>query len=122
MFEILLIYGASILGTVVAHELIHYMMAVVLGVKCKVQICGLTPYVEYTASTSPLNKILISVAPSITLVTIGSVIPCSEVLLALKIMCLVNLFNILPFASDGEVVIYSVMEMLRKKKRKIHED
>lgn len=47
---------------------------------------------------------------------IGILIPLNYYTLVLKVTCLMNLFNLLPFTADGEVILLSIVQLIQKEK------
>ena len=111
---ILIWYVVSIFFAVVIHELIHVLMAFFLKVKFCLTFKWLTPALEYSAEEKWWKILLISLSAPMGSILIGFCMPDSGYLIVLKIMFLLNFFNLLPFSSDGESAIYSIMKGKKK--------
>lgn len=76
----------------------------------------LTFQVEYRNQNRPLDNFLIAFISPFLLTLIGILIPLNYYILVLKVTCLMNLFNLLPFTADGEVILLSIVQLIQKEK------
>lgn len=72
--------------------------------------------VEYRNQNRPLDNFLIAFISPFLLTLIGILIPLNYYTLVLKVTCLMNLFNLLPFTADGEVILLSIVQLIQKEK------
>lgn len=99
------------------HEGIHYGMATILGYK-PIFTFGkfLTPTVEFENKNRVIDNLLISISAPLTLFLVGCLINGeTSVVLFLKYICLLNIFCLLPLSADGQVMILSLINLVKGK-------
>ena len=120
MIEIFVLVVITILSVYVAvglHEILHYLVARVLRYQAYFKHVGiLACQVEYRNRNCQLDNFLIAFISPFLLTIIGILIPLNYYTLVLKVTCLMNLFNLLPFTADGEVILLSIVQLIQKEK------
>lgn len=97
---------------VALHELIHFLVALAVGLSPRFGICKIFPFVEYTTE-SEIKTIIISLAPGIVLPLIGILIPIGDIyFLWLKILLFINFLEITPISPDGCEVFRSFKRLI----------
>ncbi len=115
MILIFIGYIASIMGVVICHEVIHWIFAKWFHRHPKIEFYQfITPVVTYKNNDNDLQNLIISASAPIILTILGILIDGNTGTIFIKIMCLFNAFNLLPIATDGEVILLSVINLLRK--------
>ncbi len=60
---------------------------------------------------------MVSLSAPVSMITLGYFLKGdSFVILFSKLLCYSNLINLLPFTSDGEIILMSLMNIIRRKK------
>lgn len=104
------------LGLVIVHEGIHYITAYCLGLSPKVKLSLRSPSVTYKNKGCDIKNLLVSGIAPIILIIAGIFINGKDIIsFYTKILCLSNVFNLLPFTTDGEVIVMSILNIVRKK-------
>lgn len=119
MYGILLLKSIIvIIFVVVAHEAIHFLTAKLLTVSATIDIHNFfVPKVTYTSNTTDWKIVLITISPTIVLILCGYIIPPKSYMLSLlKIMCYLNVTNLIPLTGDGEVLLLALLNMILRKK------
>ncbi|WP_418080403.1 hypothetical protein [Streptococcus halotolerans] len=82
----------------------------------KVKASLRSPSIVYKSTGNNINNILVSgIAPTI-LIILGMFINGRDIIsFYTKILCLSNILNLLPFTTDGEVILMSILNIVRKK-------
>ncbi|MDR2661183.1 MAG: metalloprotease family protein [Lactobacillaceae bacterium] len=103
---------------VIFHELIHFIIAVILKAKPSINFNNFyKPTVLYSRKITDLKIIVITSAPISILFLLGCIIHAGNyVLFLFKIMCLANIVNLLPITNDGEIILFSIMNIISKRK------
>ena len=97
---------------VALHELIHFLVALAVGLSPRFGIYKIFPFVEYTTE-SEIKTIIISLAPGIVLPLIGILIPIGDIcFLWLKILLFINFLEITPISPDGCEVFRSFKRLI----------
>lgn len=97
LFILVVVTILSVYAAVRLHEILHYQA-------CFKHVGVLAFQVEYRNQNRPLDNFLIAFISPFLLTLIGILIPLNYYILVLKVTCLMNLFNLLPFTADGEVI------------------
>lgn len=107
-----------ILSVVAAHEIIHFLTAKMLKVNATVDIHNFfVPKVTYMSTITNWKITLITVSPSMILIFCGYIIPSNSYMLSLfKIMCCLNITNLVPLTGDGEVLLLALFNMILRKR------
>ncbi|GET16632.1 hypothetical protein NB11A_09230 [Ligilactobacillus agilis] len=101
--------------TVIAHELIHYLVAYFLGCKPKLELTSFwAPSIKYENNHRYLKIFLVAVSAPIMLTVVGVLLPLTAIFFTGKILCLANIFNLLPITTDGEVALYALLKLKRR--------
>ncbi|AWN21709.1 metalloprotease family protein [Streptococcus sobrinus] len=102
--------------SLVMHELCHYLVAKLLGYQPGFnfeKFLSLT--VSYVNKGNALKNSLISASAPVTLFFIGLMIPNKIIVLSLfKFACLLNIFHLMPFCNDGQVIFVSLLSLLKR--------
>ena len=102
---------------IIIHELIHFISAKILACNVKLGFKYCFPYIEYETNNN-LYVLIISILPSVILSTIGILIPTSGIyLIFFKFICLLNLIEIFPIAPDGILILESISNIIKDKKK-----
>lgn len=102
--------------SLVIHELCHYLVARLLGYQAKFNFESyLYPTISYVNKGNAVKNIIISASAPVVLLFIGLMIPNKFMILSLfKIACLLNVFHLLPFCNDGQVILVSLLSLIKR--------
>lgn len=104
---------------VALHELIHFLVAIAVGLSPRFGIYKIFPFVEYTTE-SEIKTIIISLAPGIILPLLGILIPIGDIyFLWFKILLFINVLEITPMSPDGYEVFRSFKTLILSNKHNI---
>ncbi|TAA65571.1 hypothetical protein D2908_09805 [Streptococcus sp. LQJ-218] len=105
-----------VLLTVVIHEMLHYLTAYFLGYNPKFEFENfLVPSVKFINKGRDVHNFIIALAAPTGLVLIGLLIPSNNAFLSLvRIVCFLNVLHIFPFCTDGQVILLSLLNIMRK--------
>lgn len=118
MILLVLIYLMSSLVIVLSHELLHFFMAKKLGYQPRMEpIKFWGAKVVYANRQNHFHNLIIAGIPTLCLVTLGFLIPNTVNFIVCKLLCLINIFNLLPFTADGEIILLSVVMLIKKGKK-----
>lgn len=107
----------SIMLSLIIHELSHVLMAKGLGYQPHIQRKGILNFaVTYRNQQNDKHNLMIAAIAPVMSIMVGILLPNGQNLLLLKLFCLSNIFNLLPVTSDGEVILLSVINILRKRR------
>lgn len=109
-------YIIVIISAVILHEIIHYFFALLFRRGPTIKMKNLiTPTISYKNNQSDIQNLVIASSAPLILIFIGILVDNdTDVLLIFKLMCLANIFNLLPFTVDGQVILLSLFNILRK--------
>lgn len=118
MSWLLFAYVLSVVAAVCCHEVIHWMTAKVFHMKPSITLdYKIIPAVSYNNSGNDFHNLLVSISAPTTLTIIGFLVNWQlAYLIVFKVMCLANVFNLLPFTNDGQVALLSVVNLIRSHK------
>lgn len=105
-----------VLLTVVVHELLHYLTAYFLGYNPKFEFEKfLVPSVKFLNKGRDIDNFMIALVAPVGMELIGLLIPDNNAFLALaRIVCFLNVLHIFPFCTDGQVILLSLLNIVRK--------
>lgn len=110
LFQLLLVFL-----TLVLHECCHYLTAYLLGYSPKIGIeKNLMPYVRFQNRQRDSDNLLIALSAPLGMFGIGLLIPNVFGLQFIKVVCLLNILHLLPICSDGQVILLSIINQLKK--------
>lgn len=104
--------GVSFL-VIFSHEALHWIPAKIFSLQPTVSFRQFwAPSVSYL-NTGSYGKILVTSAlPAFLLVIVGFILPAGYLVLwYMKALCVANIFNILPFTTDGKVILLSLAHL-----------
>ncbi|ANU10841.1 membrane protein [Planococcus antarcticus DSM 14505] len=115
---ILFSYVFIVISIVILHEAIHWMFALLFRRVPTLKFEHFfTPVITYKNNQSDIQNLIISASAPLGLFTVGLLIEAdSGILVLIKIMCLANIFNFLPLTADGQVILLSLLNMLKKRR------
>lgn len=117
LFILVVVTILSVYAAVRLHEILHYLVARALHYQACFKHVGVLAFqVEYRNQNRPLDNFLIAFISPFLLTLIGILIPLNYYTLVLKVTCLMNLFNLLLFTADGEVILLSIVQLIQKEK------
>lgn len=98
LFILVVVTILSVYAAVRLHEILHYLVARALHYQACFKHVGVLAFqVEYRNQNRPLDNFLIAfISPFL--------------------LTLMNLFNLLPFTADGEVILLSIVQLIQKEK------
>ncbi len=108
-FTLLGLLIGSFLATIILHELTHLLVARLLGVKATFRLRKLQPEVLYSSGASWWKIVIISLSAPVSGVIIGLLLPGITYLIPLKLCTLLNIFELIPYNSDGEAALYAYL-------------
>ncbi|MPQ22956.1 hypothetical protein CKN86_04325 [Carnobacterium divergens] len=115
---LLLICLSSFYSVLLVHESLHFFVAIFLQYDPQlVKINPIAFKISYTNRNRPIDNLMIASIPAIVLSIVGLMIPLNYYTLILKLSCLVNIFNLLPITADGEIIVLSIIQILKKKEK-----
>ncbi|WP_431802295.1 metalloprotease family protein [Halobacillus andaensis] len=120
LIEVLFFLYLLLFVVLLLHELIHLLF--IKMYKKEIQSFAIYPWggkVVYVNDRSYADILVISAAPNLLLPMLGFVVFYLDGGLysnAFAFFCLINLWNLLPFTSDGSAILYSVMNLVERKK------
>lgn len=101
---------------VCVHEGIHFLTAYVMGLSPKLNCHVLKPSVYFRNKRNDIKNLIVATSSPLLLTSYGVMMNPEDILtLYTKILCLTNLLNFLPFTSDGEVILISIINLVRRK-------
>ena len=107
----------SIMLSLMIHELSHFLMAIVLGYQPHIHRNGILNFaVTYRNQQNDKHNLMIAAIAPVMSIMVGILLPNGQNLMLLKLFCLSNIFNLLPVTSDGEVILLSIINILRKRR------
>ena len=93
--------------------MVTFYFSQILQIQCLYKEVGLYPFkVVYTNRNNPLDNLLISAISPLFLVIVGIILPLNYYTVILKVSCISNIFNLLPFTADGEIILLSIFKFL----------
>lgn len=102
------------------HESIHFVVAKILKLSPHFYVSKYgTPTVKYKNENKYFKTFLTSISAPIVVVVIAILLPESDQFNLIKLMGLLNIFNLLPITTDGEVAIYALIKLWIKTKNNI---
>ena len=104
----------QIIISIVLHESLHYLVAKRLKLYPQVKIHNLIPSVIYQNTHDYIKNLLVSIAP-LSMLTLVYILP--DKWYVLKVMCFCQIFNLFPFTQDGEVILLSIINLLKHEKK-----
>ncbi len=110
------VYFISIPIAVTIHEYIHYVFAKLFKMNPKLNFNWGTPSITYSNGNNDFHNLIIASSAPLVMIVLGLVIPNSVMFLCFKLMCFSNIFNVTPFTTNGEVILLSLINILRRKK------
>lgn len=113
---ILIYYTLAVISIVILHEAIHWIFALLFRRSPILKFQNFfTPVIIYKNNQSDIQNLIISVSAPLILFTAGLLLESySGILVVIKIMCLANFLNFLPITTDGQVILLSLLNMLKK--------
>jgi len=100
------------------HEWLHFILAKFFKYNAYIKRVGLYPFkVVYTNRNNPLDNLLISAISPLFLVIVGIILPLNYYTVILKVSCISNIFNLLPFTADGEIILLSIFQIFRRRNK-----
>lgn len=115
--------GYAVCAAVTIHECFHYAVAKICGADPRFSIQKLTPSVSFKNRHNDLHNLLVALAGPLPLVIIGFCLinRTNAHTTIFMLMCLTNVFNLIPVTADGQVILLSILNMIksRSKSRKI---
>ncbi|WP_210469308.1 metalloprotease family protein [Sporosarcina sp. 6E9] len=110
-------YVFIVISIVVLHEAIHWAFALLFRRDPTLKFEHFfTPVITYKNNQSDTQNLIISASAPLILFTVGLLIESdSGMLVMIKLMCLANFFNLLPVTADGQMILLSLLNMLKKK-------
>lgn len=115
--------GYAVCAAVTIHECFHYAVAKICGADPRFSIQKLTPSVSFKNRHNDLHNLLVALAGPLPLVIIGFCLinRINAHTTIFMLMCLTNVFNLIPVTADGQVILLSILNMIksRSKSRKI---
>lgn len=101
--------------TIILHELCHYLTAKLLGYSPKLGFeKNLMPYISFQNKHKDIDNLLIALSAPLGLFGLGFLLPDVPMLQVVKLICMMNIIHVLPIFSDGQVILLSVLNQLRK--------
>lgn len=101
--------------TIVIHELFHYLVALFLGYSPRFGIeKNLMPYVQFQNSNRDVDNLLIALSAPLGMFCVGLFLPNILIFRLVKFVCLINIIHILPICSDGQIILLSIINQLKK--------
>ncbi|KJY62687.1 hypothetical protein [Lactobacillus apis] len=118
MFLFTIKFICSCLIVVTAHEAVHFFVAKLFKLSPSFYITWFgTPIVEYKNNDNYFGIFMVSVSAPIGIFVITSFLPQSSQFDLIKLMGLLNIVNLLPITTDGEVAIYALVRIWKKIKK-----
>ncbi|WP_236700984.1 metalloprotease family protein [Kandleria vitulina] len=102
----------EIILSIILHEFFHYLTAKALKLEPKIKLKFLVPSVVYKNTKDNIKNLIVSSSP-LLMILLTFIIPENKVIV-FKIMCLCQLINIFPITADGEIILLSIMNLLKK--------
>lgn len=104
IIKLSILYVLSIYVVLLVHEWLHFILAKFFKYNAYIKRVGLYPFkVVYTNRNNPLDNLLISAISPLFLVIVGIILPLNYYTVILKVSCISNIFNLLPFTADSQV-------------------
>ena len=101
IIKLSILYVLSIYVVLLVHEWLHFILAKFFKYNAYIKRVGLYPFkVVYTNRNNPLDNLLISAISPL-----------------LKVSCISNIFNLLPFTADGEIILLSIFQIFRRRNK-----
>lgn len=102
---------------IIFHEMIHWVIAKIFCRQPKILFSKLmTPTIVYVNNQNDWQNLIITSSAPLIVITIGLFITVDSIFtITVKILCLMNIFNLFPITTDGEVIILSILNLLKKK-------
>lgn len=112
MLNVLLQVIIEIILSIILHEFFHYLTAKVLKLEPTIKLKYLIPSVVYKNTKEDVKNLIVSAAP-LLMILLTFIIP-EDKFIVFKIMCLCQIINIFPITADGEIILLSIMNLLKK--------
>lgn len=118
--ELFLILSEMIGGifiVIIFHEMMHWIFAKIFRRQPKIKILKfLTPTVVYDNNQNDWQNLIIASSAPFILIALGLCITIDSIFtFTIKMMCFTNFFNLLPITTDGELILLSLLNLLKKK-------
>lgn len=119
MMALFLTVITALCFSVILHEALHWLVAASLGYRPKLKWSFLAPAICYQNQQNHWHNLCIAGLAPLSLVVLGQFIPVHNLFsFLLKLFFLANLFNLLPFTNDGEVILLSLYHIWRRTNEK----
>ena len=118
IIKLSILYVLSIYVVLLVHEWLHFILAKFFKYNAYIKRVGLYPFkVVYTNRNNPLDNLLISAISPLFLVIVGIILPLNYYTVILKVSCISNIFNLLPFTADREIILLSIFQIFRRRNK-----
>lgn len=108
----LIYFIISFLVAIMMHEIIHAFFAYVFGLKPKFKISKFgNPCIEYSNTKEYLKIFITAISAPVIMIIFSYIIPMNNIFLLIKVILMLNVFNLLPITTDGEVAIYALLNL-----------
>ncbi|MFA9468496.1 MULTISPECIES: hypothetical protein [unclassified Streptococcus] len=119
MMALFLTVITTLCFSVILHEFLHWLVAVSLGYRPILKWIFFAPAICYPNQQNHWHNLCIAGLAPLSLVVLGQFIPAYNLFsFLLKLFFLANLFNLLPFTNDGEVILLSLYHIWRRTNEK----
>ncbi|GAA2966325.1 hypothetical protein [Ligilactobacillus murinus] len=103
-------------ATFLIHESFHYIVARLFGYNPKFVFSSyFSPTIIYTNRGEDLKNLCISLAGPLGTVIIGMLVPDIDLFNLFKIVCFLHLICLTPITADGQVILLSILNIVRGK-------
>lgn len=116
MLNLILEIIVEIIISILLHESLHYLVARKLKLNPQVKMHNLILSITYKNTHEDIKNLFVGAAP-LLMVTLIFILPNNK-WFVFKVMCFCQIFNILPICADGEVILLSIINLLKKHEKK----
>lgn len=116
MIKFVIIFITSFAFVLFLHEITHFATAKVLGLSPKFIISKAgTPIVRYKNNHEYIKIFFVAISAPIIVISVTVILPNISEFILVKILGILNIINLLPITTDGEVAVYAILKLWKRK-------
>lgn len=110
-----LLFSVITLLLVILHESLHFLTAYLLNLSPEIKFNFCCPSIKYQNQESNFKNLLVSALSPIIIIGLGVILKDYSIYgFYTKVLCFSNIINLFPVASDGEVILISIIRLVKK--------